>query len=67
MLPGTLGEHLCRLAVRAQSASRMIAEPWPPPPQMPAAPTEPVPAAPKGPTQEELLTDIRELLKTRSA
>ena len=28
---------------------------------------EPVPAAPKGPTQEELLTDIRELLKTRSA
>ena len=26
---------------------------------------EPVPAAPKGPTQEELLTDIRDLLKTR--
>jgi len=24
-----------------------------------------VPAAPKGPTQEELLTDIRDLLKTR--
>ncbi|MCZ4262491.1 large conductance mechanosensitive channel protein MscL [Limimaricola sp. G21655-S1] len=26
---------------------------------------EPVPAAPKGPTQEQLLTDIRDLLKTR--
>ncbi|TMV38223.1 large conductance mechanosensitive channel protein MscL, partial [Thioclava sp. BHET1] len=26
---------------------------------------EPVPAAPKGPTQEELLTDIRDLLKDR--
>ncbi|MGZ9809355.1 large conductance mechanosensitive channel protein MscL [Pseudoroseicyclus sp. H15] len=26
---------------------------------------EPVPAAPKGPTQEELLTDIRDLLKPR--
>ncbi len=27
----------------------------------------PVPGAPKGPTQEELLTDIRDLLKTRPA
>ncbi|WP_282025114.1 large conductance mechanosensitive channel protein MscL [Limimaricola cinnabarinus] len=26
---------------------------------------EPVPAAPKGPTQEELLSDIRDLLKSR--
>ena len=26
---------------------------------------EPVPAAPKGPTQEQLLTDIRDLLKSR--
>ena len=28
---------------------------------------EPVPAAPKGPTQEQLLTDIRDLLKSREA